>query len=65
MNYEQEIKDSEFLFQLLDDIDTCSDAYRPEQNAFYKNVMELCQKRFEVNPKSSWIPLPEPFKETL
>jgi len=36
------------LFQLLDDIDTASDLYKPEQTAFYRHVMGKANRRFEV-----------------
>ena len=33
------------LWMLLDDIDTASDMFKPEQNGFYKYTMKKCQER--------------------
>ena len=41
-DWEQMAKD---LWQLLDDIDTCSDAYKPEKTPYYKAVMIIANKR--------------------
>ena len=35
------------LFTLLDDIDTASDMFKPEQNAFYWYVMKKAGERFK------------------
>lgn len=42
-------EDAKKLWMLLDDIDSSSDLFRPEQTAFYKNVMNLCEKRWETS----------------
>ena len=36
------------LWQLLDDIDTASDAFKPEQTPFYQYVMAKVKKREEL-----------------
>lgn len=36
---------AEALWQLLDDIDTASDIFKPEQTNFYKYIMEKAGKR--------------------
>lgn len=40
-------KREEVLWGLLDDIDTASDIFKPEQTKFYKYVMKITKKRFE------------------
>lgn len=39
---------AEHLFQLLDDIDTASDMFKPEHTDFYRYVMRKANARFEV-----------------
>lgn len=36
---------AEALWALLDDIDTASDMFKPEQTNFYKYVMRKCEER--------------------
>lgn len=42
-------EDAKKLWMLLDDIDSSSDIFRPEQTAFYKHVMNLCEKRWATS----------------
>ena len=44
---EQE-KEIEILWGILDDIDTLGDMLKPEQNTFFKAVMNHVAKRFEI-----------------
>ena len=35
------------LWKLLDDIDTASDMFKPEQTPFYKYIMKKAEERFK------------------
>ena len=53
---DQDLKDNyllykdiaEKLWQLLDDIDTASDMFKPEQTQFYKHIMLKAEKRHKL-----------------
>lgn len=48
MTSEKWERKAKLLWELLDDIDTASDMFKPEKSPFYHYVMRKAEKRFDI-----------------
>lgn len=56
---EQEV---EYLWKLLDSIDTAGDSFKPEWTPYAKYVQRICERRFEIRGSDGYV-LINPHKE--